>query len=68
MSVAEAAPAEGQAASKPSVAFVFAGLMLVLLMAAARSDDRVDHAPRPRSRSCRRALHAAYIRAFTNAP
>ncbi|HWF74676.1 MAG TPA: MFS transporter [Solirubrobacteraceae bacterium] len=34
MSVAEAAPAEPQATSKPSVAFVFAGLMLVLLMAA----------------------------------
>jgi EmrB/QacA subfamily drug resistance transporter len=35
VSVAEAAtPADGQAAVKPSVGFVFAGLMLVLLMAA----------------------------------
>jgi EmrB/QacA subfamily drug resistance transporter len=35
MSVAEAAaPAEGRAGKQPSVAFVFAGLMLVLLMAA----------------------------------
>jgi EmrB/QacA subfamily drug resistance transporter len=35
MSVAEAAaPADGQAGAKPSIAFVFAGLMLVLLMAA----------------------------------
>jgi EmrB/QacA subfamily drug resistance transporter len=34
MSVAEAAPVDGRAEGKPSVAFVFAGLMLVLLMAA----------------------------------